>query len=84
MRDLVEEARAGGVVHGEQLLIAFKRAWTTLPDVQALPPGGARESAWDRLVALSVRAFYAPGRRAPDSPHVLRLVSNPSDRAIQP
>lgn len=82
VRDLVAEARAVGMVYGEQLLIALKRVWTALPEVQALPRGGAREAAWDRLVALCVQAFYAPVRPGPDCSRVLRLVSNPSDRAI--
>ena len=84
VRDVVDAARAAGIVYGEQLLIALKRAWTTLPDVQALPPGGAREAAWDQLVALCVQAFYAPVRSGSDTARVLRLVPSQSDQAIQP
>ena len=84
VRDLVDAARVAGVVYGEQLLIALERAWATLPEVEELPPGGTREAAWDRLVALCVRAFYAPMPPGSEAPRVLRLVVNQSDRAIQP
>ena len=84
VRDVVDAARAAGIVYGEQLLIALKRAWTTLSDVRALPPGGAREAAWDQLVALCVQTFYAPVRSGSDTARVLRLVPSQSDRAIQP
>ena len=76
-RLLADAARAADPVRGEQLVIALKRAWPVLPEVQHLPTGGPREAVWNRLVTLCVEAFYA-------APAPAALLSEPNpDRAPQ-
>ena len=83
-RSLADVARADGAVHGEQLVISLKRVWHTLPEAQRLPIGGPREAVWSRLVALCMRAFYAPVPPAPSGALATSgfVSSLPLDRAV--
>jgi hypothetical protein len=46
----------------ERMLVALKRAWASLDEVRRLPMLDAGELL-SRLVTLSIRAYYEPGRR---------------------
>jgi hypothetical protein len=46
-------------LHAEQLIIAFKEAWRTLPEVQRIPRGGERERLLERIVTLCVEEYYS-------------------------
>jgi hypothetical protein len=61
---LAAEARAADPVRAERLLIALRRAWRELPEVESLPGDGARRALWDRFVRLCCEEFYAPARAA--------------------
>jgi hypothetical protein len=54
------EARRCGLPP-ERMLVALKRTWWALDAVRALP--GLEGQEWlSRLVSLSIRAYYEPGR----------------------
>jgi hypothetical protein len=55
-RMAAEDARARGLTAGE-MLVALKREWGLLGIVPQLPRHDARELL-DRLVSLSIRAYY--------------------------
>ncbi len=66
-RMAAEDARHRGVaaerlrgVAAERMLVALKREWAALDDARRLPPLDARELL-NRLVPLSIRAFYPSG-----------------------
>jgi len=48
-------------LHGEQLLVAFKRVWSEMPEVRAFREAGARQRLLDRVVTLCIDAYYRRG-----------------------
>jgi hypothetical protein len=48
-------------LHGEHLLVAFKRIWSEMPEVRALREAGERQRLLDRLVTLCIDAYYRRG-----------------------
>ena len=48
-------------LHAEQLIIAFKEAWHSLPEVQRIPRGGERERLLEQIVTLCVEEYYSTG-----------------------
>ncbi len=56
---VADDARLRGVA-AERMLVALKREWAALDDARRLPPLDARELL-NRLVTLSIRAFYPSG-----------------------
>ena len=56
-RMAAEDARRQGVGAAE-MLVALKRGWAALDDVRQLPVPAARD-VLNRLVTLSIRAYYA-------------------------
>ena len=61
-RMAAEDAHLHGVA-AERMLVALKRAWGALGDVHRLPALEA-QALLGRLVTLSIRAYYARGRRS--------------------
>lgn len=59
-RMVADDARLRGAA-AERMLVALKREWAALDDARRLPARDARELL-NRLVTLSIRAFYPPGR----------------------
>jgi hypothetical protein len=51
----------------EQLIVALKQAWATVPEAQQLPLG-SRRVALDHVVTLSIEEFYAGSGPARDTP----------------
>lgn len=56
-RMIAGDARLHGVA-AERMLVALKAAWAGLDDVAGLHPSDAR-ALLDRLVTLSIRAYFA-------------------------
>ena len=48
-------------LHGEHLLVAFKRLWSEMPEVRAFREAGARQRLLDRLVTLCIDTYYRRG-----------------------
>lgn len=48
-------------LHGEHLLVAFKRIWSEMPEVRAFRGAGERQRLLDRLVTLCIDAYYRRG-----------------------
>lgn len=48
-------------LHGEHLLVAFKRVWSEMPEVRAFREAGERQRLLDRLVTLCIDAYYRRG-----------------------
>ena len=48
-------------LHGEHLLVAFKRVWSEMPEVRALRETGERQRLLDRLVTLCIDTYYRRG-----------------------
>ena len=46
-------------LRAEQLLIIFKHAWNSLPEVQQLPYGRERTDLLSRVVTMCIEEFYA-------------------------
>jgi hypothetical protein len=59
-------ARRAGL-YPEQLLIALKTAWHSLPEVRRQPRGG-RDELLDKLISACIREFYAPQPAPQDVP----------------
>src|SRR5687768_4267736 len=59
-RMVADDARLRGVA-AERMLVALKREWAALDDARRLPAPDARDLL-NRLVTLSIRAFYPSGR----------------------
>ncbi len=59
-RMVAEDARQHGL-GAAPMLVALKRAWAGLTEVRGLPARETR-ALRDRLVTLSIRAYYAPGQ----------------------
>ena len=60
LRRLASEAHARQL-HGEHLLVAFKRVWSEMPEVRAFREAGERQRLLDRLVTLCIDAYYRRG-----------------------
>jgi hypothetical protein len=45
-------------LYAERMLVAFKRVWGEMPEVQALPSEKERKRMLDRLVKLCIDAYY--------------------------
>jgi hypothetical protein len=45
-------------LYAEQMLIAFKRVWADLPEVQSIPGEGERKRILDRVVKLCIDSYY--------------------------
>jgi hypothetical protein len=60
LRQLATEAHARQL-HGEHLLVAFKRVWSEMPEVRAFRESGERQRLLDRLVTLCIDAYYRRG-----------------------
>jgi len=58
IRLLCAEAHGRGL-QVEQLLIALKQAWRSIPEAQRIPAGGPREKLLDRLVTMCIEEFYS-------------------------
>jgi len=59
IRAMCDEAHRNGL-RAEQLLVILKDAWSSLPEVARLSPGGTRERLLDRIVTMCVEEFYGP------------------------
>jgi hypothetical protein len=46
-------------LYAEHMLIAFKRVWADMPEVQAIPDDAQRKRLLDRLVKLCIDSYYA-------------------------
>ena|SRR5688500_3049319 len=46
-------------LYAERMLVAFKRVWGDLPEVQAMPSEQERKRLLDRLVKLCIDAYYS-------------------------
>ncbi len=46
-------------LYAEQMLIAFKRVWTEMPEVQAIPDEAERRRLLNRVVKLCIDSYYA-------------------------
>ena len=57
---LAQEARESRL-HGEHLLVEFKRVWQEMPEVRALRDARERPRLLDRLVTLCIDAYYRRG-----------------------
>ena len=45
-------------LYAEHMLIAFKRVWAEMPEVQAIPTEADRKQVLSRLVKLCIDTFY--------------------------
>ena len=45
-------------LYAERMLVAFKRVWTDMAEVQAMPSDKERRRLLDRLVKLCIDAYY--------------------------
>ena len=45
-------------LHAEQMLIAFKRVWAEMPEVQSIPGDAERKRILDRVVKLCIDSYY--------------------------
>lgn len=45
-------------LYAEHMLIAFKRVWAEMPEVQAIPNEKERQRLLDHLVKLCIDAYY--------------------------
>ena len=59
LRNVCAEAKHQGV-RVEQVLIAAKEIWTTLPAMRDRARDTAGESVWDRIVALTLDEYFEP------------------------
>lgn len=48
-------------LRAEQLLILFKQAWSSLPEVEQLPRGIERDELLGRIITVCIEEFYADG-----------------------
>ena len=55
---LAREAQARKL-YAERMLVAFKRVWSDMAEVQAVPSEKERKRLLDRLVKLCIDAYYA-------------------------
>jgi hypothetical protein len=62
IRLMCEEARRKDL-RAEQLLIVFKRAWHSLPEVEQLPRGLERTDLLNHVISLCIDEFYAGAER---------------------
>ena len=46
-------------LYAERMLVAFKRVWSEMPEVQAMPSEKERKALLDRLVKLCIDAYYS-------------------------
>ena len=46
-------------MRAEQVIVAVKQTWYSLPEVRELPSGDARAALLDRVVSLTIDEFYA-------------------------
>ena len=46
-------------LYAERMLVAFKRTWGEMPEVQAIPNEKDRKQLLDRLVRLCIDAYYS-------------------------
>ena len=58
LRLMSEDAHRRGV-RAEQMIVALKEAWRSLPEVQSLPAGGPGDSALSRAITMLIEEFYA-------------------------
>jgi hypothetical protein len=66
LRLMTEDAHRRGV-RAEQMIVALKEAWRSLPEVQALPAGGPRDTALSGAITMLIEEFYAgPSARPAD------------------
>lgn len=59
VRRMCNELRAKGL-QAEQLLVAFKELWQSLPEAQQLPFGPPRYDALDRIITMCIEEYYEP------------------------
>jgi len=59
VRLMCDELRARGL-HAEQLLVAVKELWQSLPEAQQLPFGPPRYDALDHIITMCIQEFYDP------------------------
>ena len=63
LRLMSEDAHRRGV-RAEQVIVALKTAWRSLPEVHTLP-AGARDTVLDRVITMLIEEYYArPGSSA--------------------
>lgn len=58
LRLMGADARRRGV-RVEQMIVALKEAWRSLPEVQALPAGGPRDTVLNGVITMFIEEFYA-------------------------
>ena len=58
LRLMSEDAHRRGV-RAEQVIVALKEAWRSLPEVQALPAGGPRDTVLSGVITMFIEEFYA-------------------------
>ena len=46
-------------LYAERMLVAFKRVWSEMAEVQAMPSDKERKRLLDRVVRLCIDAYYA-------------------------
>jgi hypothetical protein len=64
LRLMSEDAHRRGV-RAEQMIVALKEAWRSLPEVQALPGGAPRDAVLSGVITMFIEEFYAgPGGTA--------------------
>jgi hypothetical protein len=57
IRHMCDEARRNDL-RAEQLLVVFKRAWESLPELGELPAGPDRSEFLSRVVSMCIEEFY--------------------------
>ena len=64
LRLMSEDAHRRGV-RAEQVIVALKEAWRSLPEVQTLPAGGPRDTVLEGVITMLIEEYYArPGGSA--------------------
>ena len=58
LRLMSEDAHRRGV-RAEQVIVALKEAWRSLPEVQTLPAGGPRDMVLSRAITMLIEEYYA-------------------------
>jgi hypothetical protein len=61
LRLMSEDAHRRGV-RAEQMIVALKEVWRSLPEVQTVPAGGPRDTVLSNVITMLVEEYYAqPG-----------------------
>ena len=58
LRLMSEDAHRRGV-RAEQVIVALKEAWRSLPEVQTLPADGPRDAVLSGVITMLIEEYYA-------------------------